>query len=78
MDALMVDVTDVAGSPVTIDDVVTLLGEQGSERITAGDLARMRTTNRWEVVTQMATRLPRVYHSASAPVELWTLTERRG
>ncbi len=78
MDALMVDVTDVAGSPVTIDDVVTLLGEQGSERITAGDLARMRTTNRWEVVTQMATRLPRVYHSASAPVDLWTLTERRG
>ncbi len=78
MDALMVDVTDVAGPPVTIDDVVTLLGEQGSERITAGDLARMRTTNRWEVVTQMATRLPRVYHSASAPVDLWTLTERRG
>jgi alanine racemase len=78
MDALMVDVTDVPGPPVTIDDVVTLLGEQGSERITAGDLARMRTTNRWEVVTQMATRLPRVYHSASAPVDVWTLTERRG
>ena len=46
--------------------------------ITAGDLARLRTTNRWEVVTQMAARLPRVYHAASAPVELWTLTERRG
>jgi alanine racemase len=78
MDALMIDVTDVPGPPVTIDDLVTLLGEQGSERITAGDLARMRTTNRWEVVTQMAARLPRVYHAASAPVDLWTLTERRG
>ena len=66
--------------PVTVltHDAFTLLGEQGSDQITAGDLARMRTTNRWEVVTQMAARLPRVYHSASAPVDLWTLTERRG
>jgi alanine racemase len=78
MDALMVDVTDVPGPPVTTDDRFTLLGQQGDERITAGDLARLRTTNRWEVVTQMASRLPRVYHAASAPVDLWTLTERRG
>lgn len=78
MDAVMVDVTDVPGPPVTTEDEFVLLGEQGDERITAGDLARFRTTNRWEVVTQMAARLPRVYDAASAPVDVWTLTERRG
>jgi alanine racemase len=76
MDAVMVDVTDVPGPPVTREDVFTLLGSQGDESITADDLARLRTTNRWEVVTQMAARLPRVYDAASAPVHLTTLTER--
>ena len=78
MDALMVDVTDVPGSPVTDQDEFVLLGGQGDERIRAEDLARTRTTNTWEVVTQMAARLPRVYHAAAAPVSLRTLTARRG
>ena len=78
MDALMVDVTDVPGSPVTHQDEFVLLGVQGHERIRAEDLARTRTTNTWEVVTQMAARLPRVYHAAAAPVSLRTLTARRG
>jgi alanine racemase len=78
MDAIMVDVTDVPGPPVTPDDEVTLIGSQGNERITVGDLARTRTTNSWEVVTAMARRLPRVYDAASGPVGLRTLTERRG
>jgi alanine racemase len=74
MDATMVDVTDVPGPPVTLDDTFTLIGAQGDERITVGDLARLRTTNQWEVVTTMARRLPRVYHSPAAPVGLRTLT----
>ncbi|HYH93988.1 MAG TPA: alanine racemase [Candidatus Saccharimonadales bacterium] len=73
MDATMVDVTDVPGPPVTIDDTVTLIGSQGGERITVGELARLRNTNQWEVVTAMARRLPRVYHSPAAPVGLRTL-----
>ncbi|MEZ0241116.1 MAG: alanine racemase C-terminal domain-containing protein, partial [Chloroflexota bacterium] len=76
MDALMIDVTDVPGEPVTIDDEVVLLGRQGDEEIDAAELARRRTTNTWEVVTQMAARLTRVYHAASALVGLRTLTER--
>lgn len=48
------------------------------DRLAAAELARRRTTIQWEVVTQMAARLPRVYHAASAAVEVWTLTERRG
>jgi alanine racemase len=76
MDAIMIDVTDVPGPPVTPDDEFVLLGCQGDERISAEDLARTRTTNTWEVVTQMAGRLPRVYHAAAGPVGLRTLTER--
>jgi alanine racemase len=76
MDAIMIDVTDVPGAPVTVDDEVVLLGRQGDEEISAAELARRRTTNTWEVVTQMAARLPRVYHAASAPSGLRTLSER--
>lgn len=78
MDGIMVDVTDVPGPPVDTADEFVLLGAQGGERIRAEDLARTRTTNTWEVVTQMSGRLPRVYHAAAAPVGLRTLTVRRG
>jgi alanine racemase len=78
MDAVMADVTDVPGPPVDGADEFVLLGASGDERITAGELARMRTTNSWEVVTAMSRRLPRVYHAAAGPVGLRTLTERSG
>ena len=77
MDAIMIDVTDVPGPAVTMDDEFVLLGRQGEEEITAADLARLRTTNTWEVVTQMAARLPRVYDAGSVPVDLRTLIARR-
>jgi alanine racemase len=77
MDAIMVDVTDVPGSPVTVDDRFTLIGAQGDARITVHDLALARTTIAWEVVTAMARRLPRVYHSAAGPVSVRFLAQRR-
>lgn len=73
MDAVMADVTDVPGPPVTVHDEFVLLGMQGGEVITAADLAAARGTNSWEVVTDLAARLPRVYHAASVPRELRTL-----
>ncbi|MEA2612072.1 MAG: alanine racemase [Chloroflexota bacterium] len=76
MDAIMIDVTDVPGPPVTPDDEFVLLGSQGEQRISVEDLARLRTTNTWEVMSQMAGRLPRVYDAAAGPVGLRTLTER--
>jgi alanine racemase len=76
MDAIMFDVTDVPGAPVTPDDEFVLMGAQEHDRIRVEDLARLRTTNTWEVMTQMAGRLPRVYHAASEPVRLRTLIER--
>jgi alanine racemase len=78
MDAAMFDVTDVPGSPVGVDDEFVLLGSQGDERISAEELAQLRNTNTWEVVVQMAGRLPRVYHAAAGGLGLRTLTERRG
>ncbi len=60
MDALAVDVTDVEG--IGYEDDFVLLGRQGSEVITAVELARARNTIPWEVLTSMAARLGRVYH----------------
>jgi alanine racemase len=75
MDAVMADVTDVPGSPVTVDEEFTLLGEADGERIDAGELARARNTISWEVVTAMSRRLPRVYHAAAGPLGIRTLGE---
>ena len=60
MDAVAVDVTDVPG--VDLGEEFVLLGRQGPEAITAGDLARARNTIAWEVLSSMAGRLDRVYY----------------
>lgn len=73
MDAVMADVTDVPGDPVTTDDEFVLLGRQGSESIDAADLARLRTTNSWETVTSLSRRLPRVYDAGPGPEGVRTL-----
>ena len=52
----MADVTDVPGAPVTEDDEFVLLGEQGSERITAHELASACGTISYEIVTGMSRR----------------------
>lgn len=77
MDAIMADVTDVPGSPVTVDDEFVLLGRQGDDAITVEELARLRATNSWETVAAMARRMPRVYHAAAVPVEIRTLATGR-
>ena len=74
----MADVTDVPGPPVDAGDEFVLLGASSEHRITAADLAQVRTTNSWEVVTAMSRRLPRVYDAAAGPVGLRTLAERSG
>ena len=78
MDAMMVDVTDIPGPPVTPDDEFVLLGAQGSDRIGAEELARERTTVTWEVVAVMSARLPRVYTAAAGVAGLVTLTASLG
>jgi alanine racemase len=70
MDALMVDVTDVPGPAVTIDDEFTLIGEQQGERISAVEVAQWCNTISYEVVTAMSGRLPRVYYAAAEAVAM--------
>jgi alanine racemase len=65
MDATMVDVTDVPGPPVDVTDEFVLIGRQGDDEIPAGEVARWRTTNSWEVVTSLSGRLARVYDAAA-------------
>jgi len=78
MDAVMADVTDVPGPPVTPADEFVLLGSQDGDEISAADLAQQRTTISWEVVATMSRRMPRVYTARAVAVGIRTLTEDRG
>jgi alanine racemase len=60
MDMCMIDVTDVPG--VREGDDVVLIGSQGSERITADDIAAMAGTIAYEVLCGISSRVPRIYH----------------
>ena len=59
MDGLTVDLGQADG--VTYDDEFVLIGEQGSERITADDVAAERRTINYEVTTALRERLPRIH-----------------
>lgn len=61
MDAITVDVTDVPG--VQVGDVVTLIGEDKGERITAEDVAKWSDTISYEVLTSIGPRVERRYTS---------------
>jgi alanine racemase len=52
-----VDVTDVAG--VEVGDEVVLIGEQGGEKVTAADVAKLTGTIPYEVLCGIAARVPR-------------------
>ncbi len=67
MDAVTVDVTDLPG--LDYDEEFVLLGAQGEDRISAGELARRRNTIAWEVLTSMAQRLARVYHPSAGTAD---------
>ena len=59
MDLTTIDVTD-AGE-IRRGDVVVLIGEQGSERITAEEVALHAQTIPWEVLCHLGNRVPRIY-----------------
>lgn len=69
MDSMCVDVTDIPD--VTLEDEFVLLGRQGTEQITANELARMRRSIPNEVLASLGPRLPRVYLGSltSSPTE---------
>jgi alanine racemase len=66
MDAVMANVTEVPGTPVTVDDEFVLLGRQGDEEIDAWELAGRADTIAYEIVTRIGERVPRTYTGASS------------
>lgn len=60
MDQCMIDVTEISGEIATGDEVV-LLGKQGSNEITAQELAGYIGTIPYEIVCIIGKRVPRVY-----------------
>jgi alanine racemase len=58
MDQLMVDIGNV--EVVHVGDDVVLIGRDGSEEITAWDLAGAAGTIPYEILTGIATRVPRI------------------
>lgn len=57
MDALMVDVTDIPAAQMW--DEAVLMGEQGNERITARDVAQLKNSVTYDVLTGWRLRLRR-------------------
>jgi alanine racemase len=59
---------DVGPDPdVTLGDVATIIGRDGTERQTAEDLARRIATINYEVLTGITQRVPRVYNRDGRP-----------
>jgi alanine racemase len=58
MDQIMLDVTDLP--QLQEGDVVTLLGQDGTQMITADDWAAKLGTISWEILCGFKNRLPRV------------------
>ncbi len=59
MDLTMIDVTDIPG--VSVEDEVVVLGRQGSEEISADEIAGLVGTINYEVVSSLTPRVTRVY-----------------
>lgn len=59
MDQMMVDITDIPD--VEIEDIVTLIGTDGTERISVEELADLAGSFNYEFVCDIGQRVPRVY-----------------
>ena len=64
MDAITIDVTDIPGAQV--GDMVTIIGEDGDERVTAEEVAEWSKTISYEVLTAIGPRVKRSYQGIAA------------
>ncbi len=60
MDMIMIDVTSIK-KDVQVEDEVVLIGAQGSERITATEMAETLGTINYEITCNISKRTPRIY-----------------
>ena len=61
MDAITVDITDIPDAHVW--DEAVIMGQQGSDEISVHEVAKLRGSVSYDVLTSWRTRLPRVYIS---------------
>jgi alanine racemase len=66
MDQFLVD---VGSDPIDIGAVVTLIGSDGAEHISAEELAGVIGTINYEITTRIASRVPRVYLNETPSAE---------
>lgn len=59
MDQFMIDITNIQN--VKQGDIVTLMGEDNNNHITAEELANLQNTINYEIVCNIGKRIPRVY-----------------
>jgi alanine racemase len=69
MDQFLVD---VGSDPIDIGAVVTLIGSDGAEHISAEELAGVIGTINYEITTRIASRVPRVYLNETPGAEAGT------
>lgn len=65
MDALTVDITDIPEAQPW--DEAVLMGRQGEEEITAHEVAKLKNSVSYDVLTGWRARLPRVYVNETGP-----------
>ena len=68
MDQFVVDVTAVRD--VTLDDEIVIIGIQGSEEISAEEIAELAETISYEVTTSILRRASRLYLQEGRVVEV--------
>jgi len=68
MDLTTLDVTDIPEARV--GDEVVLIGEQGDQSVSAGDLAGFTGTIPYEIVCQIGKRVPRIYCENGQTMEI--------
>jgi alanine racemase len=67
MDQFMIDITGVA---VDRGDVVTLIGREGNDEISAMELADKQGTINYEIISRVGKRVPRLYYKEDQLVEI--------
>lgn len=65
MDQIMIDLSDIPGA--TIGDEVVLMGEAGTQHITAGDLGSLAQTISYEVLSTVGKLVRHVYRDQPGP-----------
>lgn len=68
MDQIVVDISGIPG--VQMDDEVVLLGQQGSQRLSAEEVAALAGTINYEVTTSLLPRVARLYLRGGEAVEV--------